>query len=67
MFNFQYCVSLPEKYIIDAKDYEQMLSKKKVIRVINNNIMHHHPDSIDVSIKDLYARFERDSTDYNID
>lgn len=64
--NFQYCVSIPEKYIIDAKDYEQMLSKKKVIRIINNNIIHHHPDSIDVSVKDVYAQFERDSSDFNV-
>lgn len=35
-----------------------MLSDEKLAQIINRNIMHYHPDAIDISIQELYSRSE---------
>lgn len=60
-FFFQYCVYGPSKYNSDEIEYEQMLVEKNVSQIINRNIFHYHPDSMDIQIKELYNRTSLES------
>lgn len=66
LFIFQYCVHLPEIISFDEKDYEKMLSEKKLSQFINNNILHYHPDANEIPITELYERSEMDTVGYII-
>lgn len=54
----EFCVRDPEVILFDEKDYEKMLSEKKLSQFINNNILHYHPDTNEIPITELYKRAE---------
>ncbi|VVC29213.1 Acyl transferase/acyl hydrolase/lysophospholipase,Ketoacyl-synthetase, C- [Cinara cedri] len=61
-----YCIHVPGVYNSDEIDFEEMLVEKKVIQIINRNILHYHPDSMDTPIKELYIRSSRETIGYVI-
>lgn len=55
LFDFQYCVWEPKIYSLDENKYKQILSGKKIAQIVHKNLMHYYPDSMDISITNMYA------------
>lgn len=51
---FQYCVWEPKIYTLDEYSCKQTLLEKKIAQIIHKNILHHYPDSMDISIINKY-------------
>lgn len=55
---------MPGLFTSDEKDFAKFLSEKKLAQVVNQNILHYHPDAKDALISNMYARSQAESTGY---
>lgn len=47
---------MPKIITLDEKDFDHMLSKKELARLVHENVLHYHPDANEIPIADLYNR-----------
>ncbi|XP_026822789.1 fatty acid synthase-like, partial [Rhopalosiphum maidis] len=52
-----YCLNPPFVHIISGMDYKHMMVDKKMISIINNNIVHSYPIGVELSLSDKYKNF----------
>ncbi|CAH1725990.1 unnamed protein product [Aphis gossypii] len=52
-----YCVNPPFVHIISGMDYKHMMVDKKMIEIINNNVVHSYPTGVELSLSDKYKNF----------